>query len=85
MNWNVSGAMQELSRGVGGGVADDINLDIHGLAELKKRDFLPTNDQPKYQYTADQQGNYSECAVVLCWTGLAFRMWFTKNGICMAH
>ena len=60
--------VQELARGVGGGVADDINLDIHALADLKKRNFPPTNDKPKYSYTADSEGNYSEYRRDKWWT-----------------
>ncbi len=57
-------------------MADDVNLDIHALAELKKRNFPPTNDKPKYSYTADSQGNYSEC------TYSNNNDWMSKYAIC---
>ena len=52
--------IQEIARGTGGGVDDAINLDVHAIDELQKKGVPPTNDKPKYKYTSDDQGNYSE-------------------------
>ena len=41
-------------------MTDTVNLDIHAIADLQKRGFPPTNDKPKYNYTSDKEGNYSE-------------------------
>ena len=38
---------------------DSINLDVHAIDELKTKEFPPTIDQPKYEYTFDEKGNYS--------------------------
>jgi len=35
-----------------------VTLDVHALTELKEKQFLPTNDTPKYMYTSDAKGNY---------------------------
>lgn len=54
-------AVQEIARGVGGGVADAVNLDVHAIAELQKK-FPPTNDKPKYRYySSEDQGKYRMC------------------------
>ncbi len=39
---------------------DQINLDVHAINDLQKKNFPPTDDLPKYNYTADKDGNYSE-------------------------
>ena len=41
-------------------MADAVNLDVHAIAELQNKKFSPTDDKPKYNYTSDEQGNYSE-------------------------
>lgn len=56
----INPSLQEIARGAGGGIADVVNLDIHAIAELQKKGFPPSNDKPKYNYTSDEQGNYSE-------------------------
>ena len=53
-------SQQEIARGTGGGVDDSINLDVHAISELKSKGFPPTNDLPKYNYTADASGKYSK-------------------------
>lgn len=50
---------QEIARGVGGGVDNSINLDVHAINELRTKGLPLTNDLPKYHYTADDAGNYS--------------------------
>ena len=52
--------IQEIARGVGGGVDDSINLDVHSIDELQKKGVPPTNDKPKYNYSSDEDGKYSE-------------------------
>ena len=52
--------LQELARGTGGDVSDSINLDVHAINELKSKEFPFTNDKPKYNYKADDSGQYSE-------------------------
>lgn len=43
---------------------DQINLDVHAISDLRNRGFPPTDDLPKYNYTADSQGHYSEYFIV---------------------
>jgi len=50
---------QEIARGAGSGVDDSINLDVHAISELKSKGLPPTNDLPKYNYSADDNGKYS--------------------------
>ncbi|KAK3603819.1 hypothetical protein CHS0354_042820 [Potamilus streckersoni] len=47
------------SQGTGGVVNDQINLDVHAISDLRNRGFPPTDDLPKYNYTADSQGHYT--------------------------
>jgi alanyl-tRNA synthetase len=42
-----------------GGMDDQIGLDVHAISELQKRQLAPTDDMPKYAYTADDSGNYA--------------------------
>ena len=51
---------QEIARGVGGGIADSVNLDVHAINQLQMDGNPITNDQPKYSYTSDDEGNYRE-------------------------
>ena len=53
-------SLQLASQGTGGGVDDRINLDVHSISDLQKRGFPPTDDSFKYNYTSDEQGNYSK-------------------------
>lgn len=46
-------------------MGDGINLDVHAIADLQKRNLPPTDDKPKYNYTSDSQGNYSKQACML--------------------
>ncbi|KAK7478207.1 hypothetical protein BaRGS_00030568 [Batillaria attramentaria] len=48
-----------MSQGAGGTVDDQINLDVHAINELQNRGVAPTDDSPKYNYTADIEGNYT--------------------------
>ncbi|XP_064641704.1 alanine--tRNA ligase, cytoplasmic-like isoform X2 [Lineus longissimus] len=50
---------QRISQGGGSTIDDKINLDVHSLDELVKKGFPPTNDSPKYNYTADKNGTYT--------------------------
>lgn len=56
--------VQAIARGVGSGVDDAVSLDVHAINELKDKGFNATDDAPKYCYTADSSGNYSELSVV---------------------
>ena len=51
---------QEIARSAAGGVDDSINLDVVALEELKKKATPTTDDLPKYNYKADEEGSYSE-------------------------
>jgi len=51
---------QEIARGAGSGIDDSINLDVHAISELKSKGLPPTNDLPKYNYSADDNGKYSK-------------------------
>ncbi|KRT80774.1 tRNA synthetase [Oryctes borbonicus] len=44
---------QIISQGKGTGVEDTINLDVHAITDLQKRNISPTDDSPKYNYQAD--------------------------------
>ncbi|XP_043227639.1 alanine--tRNA ligase, cytoplasmic-like [Amphibalanus amphitrite] len=43
---------QLISQGGGKGVDDQINLDVHAIADLQGRGVPPTDDSPKYDYSA---------------------------------
>jgi len=49
-------AAQLASQGKAGGAEDTLSLDVHALNELKSRGFAPTDDSPKYEYTAEGEG-----------------------------
>ena len=51
---------QEKSQGTGGSTSTQVTLEVHSISELQDRGIPPTDDSPKYQYTADQGGQYSE-------------------------
>lgn len=53
-------AFQLRSQAAGGGVDDQINLDVHSINELQSKGFPVTDDSPKYKYEADNEGNYSK-------------------------
>ena len=44
---------------------DSVNLDVHAINELKVKGQPPTQDQPKYDYSADEEGAYSELLHVI--------------------
>eukprot|EP00795_Rhopilema_esculentum_P001457 gene1457-15882_t len=49
---------QEIARNKGPGEEDTVGLDIHSLDELQKKGIPTTNEKPKYNYEADEDGNY---------------------------
>ena len=53
-----------MSQARGGAVNEEVNLDVHAISELQGKGVPPTDDSPKYRYTADEQGNYSKFT---CW------------------
>lgn len=50
---------QEQSQGPGGVRNDEINLNVHAINDLQTRGITPTDDLPKYNYTADEEGHYT--------------------------
>ena len=54
-----------MSQARGGAVNDEVNLDVHAISELQGKGVPPTDDSPKYRYTADEQGNYSKLTCCL--------------------
>ncbi|XP_068169309.1 alanine--tRNA ligase, cytoplasmic [Antennarius striatus] len=51
-------AAQLRSQGKGSGDEDHIMLDIYSIDDLRRRDVPPTDDSPKYRYSADADGQY---------------------------
>ena len=51
---------QEIARSAAGGVDESINLGVVALEHLKKKATPITNDLPKYNYRADEEGLYSK-------------------------
>ncbi|ESO00968.1 hypothetical protein HELRODRAFT_100946 [Helobdella robusta] len=49
---------QLLSQGGGATVDEEISLDVHSINELKSTNQAITDDSPKFEYTADDKGNY---------------------------
>ena len=47
-----------MSQGSGGARNDELNLNVHAISDLQNREIPPTDDQPKYRYSADDDGNY---------------------------
>ncbi|KAJ8271919.1 hypothetical protein COCON_G00107780 [Conger conger] len=65
-------AAQLRSQGKGSGEEDHIMLDIYSIEELRNKGVSTTDDQPKYRYTAENNGGYvfepavgTECGVLL--------------------
>ena len=58
----VCSVSQLMSQAGGSTVDDQIALEVHSINELQSRGVAPTDDSPKYNYTADVEGNYSEYA-----------------------
>ncbi|XP_058790099.1 alanine--tRNA ligase, cytoplasmic [Phymastichus coffea] len=54
------------SQGKGGGVHDDINLDIHAITELQSKGIKPTNDSPKYNYKVESSEKCAEYTFAPC-------------------
>ena len=52
---------QEIARSAAGGVDESINLDVHAIEELKTKATPTTNDLPKYDYQANEEGKYCKC------------------------
>ncbi|VDI01856.1 alanyl-tRNA synthetase [Mytilus galloprovincialis] len=50
---------QILSQGTGSTIDDRIMLDVHAISDLQNRGVPPTDDSPKHNYTADDEGNYN--------------------------
>ena len=50
---------QLLSQGTGGSIDDKIMLDVHAISDLQKQGIPPTDDSPKYKYSADDNGVYN--------------------------
>jgi alanyl-tRNA synthetase len=44
----------ELSSAGAGKFRDTLDLDVHAIAELQQKGIPPTDDSPKYKYTADE-------------------------------
>uniref|UniRef100_T1J525 Alanine--tRNA ligase n=1 Tax=Strigamia maritima TaxID=126957 RepID=T1J525_STRMM len=51
-------AAQLMSQGKGGGVEDELKLDIHAIAELQDMKVPATDDSYKYNYVADENSEY---------------------------
>jgi len=49
---------QLMSHGGGANVGEEISLDIHAISSLQGQGLKPTDDSPKYSYTADDAGVY---------------------------
>lgn len=49
-----------MARGTAGGVTEEEGLDTHAISELQNSGTPFTDDSPKYNYKADENGNYSE-------------------------
>lgn len=47
------------SQGTATVAEDEAILDVHAIAALNAKSVAPTDDSPKFRYTADAQGNYS--------------------------
>lgn len=47
-----------MSQAGGSTVDDQIALEVHSINDLQNRGIAPTDDSPKYRYTADVEGNY---------------------------
>ncbi|CAK9807202.1 Alanine--tRNA ligase, cytoplasmic [Anthophora plagiata] len=69
---------QIISQNKTGGVDDQINLDVHAITELKDKGIKPTNDSPKYNYTATNNKIYEEYEFAPC-TGTVIALRHTKT------
>ena len=57
----VLNCLQEIARGKGSGGDDAIALDVHAIDKLQKElNVAPTDEKPKYNYTSNSDGDYSE-------------------------
>jgi len=61
---NLCSLIQIQSQGISGTVDDKINLDVHAINDLQTKGFPPTDDSPKYKYSDDENGNYSEYLIM---------------------
>ncbi|CAG5121830.1 unnamed protein product, partial [Candidula unifasciata] len=68
-----------MSQGGGGVTEDLIGLDVYALNDLKSRGVPPTDDSPKYSYTADQLGSYNFESVTAKIIGLRFNKQFVDS------
>ena len=39
----------------------DVSLDVHAVSELANQGLSPTYDLPKFNYTANDKGEYGRC------------------------
>nr|XP_039260162.1 alanine--tRNA ligase, cytoplasmic-like [Styela clava] len=46
------------SQSEGSLIDDTVKFDVHAITELQKSGLPPTDNSPKYSYTADENGNY---------------------------
>lgn len=53
--------VQEQSAAKGSVIDDVVYLDVHAVSELRNQGLSPTNDLPKFSYTANNKGEYGEC------------------------
>ena len=56
-----------MSQGTGGSIDDKIMLDVHAISDLQNRGIPPTDDSPKYKYSADDNGVYSKLKMLISW------------------
>ncbi|XP_067651201.1 alanine--tRNA ligase, cytoplasmic-like [Haliotis asinina] len=68
-----------MSQGAGSAVAEQINLDVHALTDLQNRGVSPTDDSPKYAYTADVEGTYKFEPATAKVIGLRYKKEFVQE------
>lgn len=51
------------SQGKSGEVDEQINLDVHAISDLQKQGLPPTDESPKYIYSATVDGEYGRRAI----------------------
>lgn len=67
-----------MSQGTGSTIDDRIMLDVHAISDLQNRGVPPTDDSPKHNYTADDEGNYSKIKLLILTQNLISRKDFSK-------
>ena len=53
------------SQGTAAVAEDEAIIDVHAIAALNAKAVAPTDDSPKYRYSADAQGNYSKLSLAV--------------------